>query len=378
MNLKSEQQFGFESSARAADSVAHRILLTGATGYIGGRLLSALQASGKSLRCLARHPENLRDRVAPQTEIVRGDVFDCASLVAALTGVDVAYYLIHSMGGGDDFEERDRRGARLFASAARECGVRRIIYLGGLGDSDQPLSAHLRSRQEVGDILRSSGVEVTEFRASIVIGSGSLSFEMIRALVERLPIMITPRWVSVSAQPIAVTDVVRYLTAALDMPAGGNRLFEIGGADRVSYGDLMREYAAQRGLRRLLIPVPFLTPWLSSLWLGLVTPLFAPVGRRLIESIRHPTVVRDRSALGEFSIQPLSYREAIAAALVGDDPTSTDTRCSDEHSSASSSSGRLPLDEVDRQAAHGPLSDGARIAIVAPICCGGVYFLARC
>ena len=174
-----------------------------------------------------------------------------------------------------------------------EAGVRRIIYLGGLGDQSKALSAHLRSRHEVGAILRGSGVPVIEFRASIVLGPGSLSFEMIRTLTERLPVMITPRWVSVPAQPIAIQDLLRYLIAGLDHPIEGSRIYEIGGADQVSYGDLIREYARQRGLRRLIIRVPVLTPRLSSLWLGLVTPLYARVGRKLIESIRHPTIVRD-------------------------------------------------------------------------------------
>jgi len=206
-----------------------------------------------------------------------------------MEGVHTAYYLVHSMASAGSFEEEDRVASRVFGDAAREAGVRRIIYLGGLGSSSEKLSAHLRSRQEVGEILRSSGVPVIEFRASIVIGSGSLSFEMIRALVERLPVMIAPRWVSVPAQPIAIADLLNYLLAALDLPPDTSRIFEIGGSDTVSYGGLMREYARQRGLRRLVISVPVLTPRLSSLWLGLVTPLYVQVGRKLIDSIRHPT-----------------------------------------------------------------------------------------
>jgi uncharacterized protein YbjT (DUF2867 family) len=222
------------------------------------------------------------------------------------------------MGSTQSFEEQDRTGAQNFANAAREAGVRRIIYLGGLGHSTDQLSAHLRSRQEVGEILRSAGVPVIEFRASVVIGSGSLSFEMIRALVERLPVMIAPRWVSVDAQPIAIADMLAYLLAALDYPVASSNIFEIGGSDRVSYGGLMREYARQRGLRRLVISVPFLTPRLSSLWLGLVTPLYVRVGRKLIDSIRHSTVVEDPSALTEFGIRPYGFREAISAAINAD------------------------------------------------------------
>jgi len=291
------------------------VLLTGATGYVGGELLRALRARGHRVRCLARRPEALSTAEAAEAEVARGDVLDPASVRAAMTGVDAAYYLVHSMGSPGRFEEEDRTAARIFGDAAREAGVRRVVYLGGLGRSDQELSAHLRSRQEVGAILRASGVGVIELRASIVIGSGSLSFEMIRALVERLPVMIAPRWVSVPAQPIAIHDLLDYLLAALDLPSDASRVFEIGGADRVSYGDLMREYARQRGLKRLILSVPVLTPRLSSLWLGLVTPLYVRVGRKLIDSIRHPTVVEDRSARTTFSIRPCGFREAIARAL---------------------------------------------------------------
>jgi len=291
------------------------ILIAGATGYVGGQLLQALLVAGHRVRCLARRPESLRVQCPAEVEVVAGDVLDAASVRAGMEGVHTAYYLVHSMGSAGSFEEEDRAAARIFGDAARQAGVHRIIYLGGLGSTSQKLSAHLRSRHEVGEILRSSGVPVIEFRASVVIGAGSLSFEMIRALVERLPVMIAPRWVSVPAQPIAIADLVQYLLAALDLPSGSNRVFEIGGPDRVSYGGLMREYARQRGLKRLVISVPVLTPRLSSLWLGLVTPLYVRVGRKLIDSIRHATVVEDTSALGEFAIRPIGFREAIAAAL---------------------------------------------------------------
>lgn len=292
-----------------------QILIAGATGYVGGQLLQALLAAGHRVRCLARRPEALRAQAAAGATVVRGDVLDPASVRTVMEGVHTAYYLVHSMGSEGSFEEQDHAAARNFGDAAREAGVRRIIYLGGLGSRSQRLSAHLRSRHEVGEILRSSGVPVIEFRASIVIGAGSLSFEMIRALVERLPVMIAPRWVSVPAQPIAIADMVNYLLAALDLPPGGSKVFEIGGPDRVSYGGLMSEYARQRGLRRLVISVPVLTPRLSSLWLGLVTPLYVRVGRKLIDSIRHATVVEDTSALAEFDIRPTGFREAIAMAL---------------------------------------------------------------
>jgi uncharacterized protein YbjT (DUF2867 family) len=298
------------------------ILVTGATGYVGGQLLKALLAAGHRVRCLARRPEALRRTGLAGVEVVAGDVLDRTSLLAAMAGVHTAFYLVHSMGSTGSFEEEDRRAARNFAGVARDLGVSRIVYLGGLGESSPTLSPHLRSRQEVGEILRSSGPPVIEFRASVVLGSGSLSFEMIRALVERLPVMIAPRWVAVPAQPIAIRDLIEYLLAALDLPCEGSRIFEIGGADQVSYGGLMLEYARQRGLKRLVLPVPVLTPRLSSLWLGLVTPLYVRVGRKLIDSIRHPTVVTDRSALAEFRVRPVGYREAIAAALQADAPGS--------------------------------------------------------
>jgi uncharacterized protein YbjT (DUF2867 family)/tryptophan-rich sensory protein len=310
------------------------ILLTGATGYVGGRLLRALQAAGRRVRCLARRPEFLRDRVGPATEVVQGDVLDTDSLNRAMAGVTTAYYLVHSMGSSGEFEAEDRRAAQHFGHAARAAGVRRIIYLGGLGDAADRLSPHLRSRHEVGEILRAAGLPAIEFRASIVIGSGSLSFELIRSLVERLPIMIAPRWVDVPAQPIAINDLLAYLIAAIDLPLDSSRVFEIGGADRTSYGGLMREYASQRGLARWIIPVPVLTPRLSSLWLGLVTPIYARVGRKLIDSMRHPTVVDDESALDAFSIRPVGFREAIAAAIRNEDAQLAETRWSDALSAA--------------------------------------------
>src|SRR6056297_314945 len=231
------------------------VLLTGASGYVGGRLLPLLQAKGLRVRCLARHPEFLERRLDGNTEVVKGDVLDEQSLDFALEGIHTAYYLVHSMGSSDreSFEEKDRRAAENFGRAARAAGVQRIIYLGGLGEEDGDLSPHLRSRHEVGRILAASGVQVIELRASIVIGSGSLSFEMIRALVERLPVMVTPRWVSVVAQPISIDSLLGYLMAARELETDESRIYEVGGSERVSYGDLMREYARQRKLRRVMI-----------------------------------------------------------------------------------------------------------------------------
>ncbi|MCO5297093.1 MAG: DUF2867 domain-containing protein [Fimbriimonadaceae bacterium] len=314
-----------------------RILVTGATGYVGGRLVSRLESLGAPIRCLARRPENLVGKVAPTTEVVGGDVLEPESLAAALDGIDTAYYLIHSMGTGEAFEQRDRAGATHFADAARTADVRRIVYLGGLGEAGDELSPHLRSRHEVGEILRASGVPVLEFRASIVLGSGSLSFEMIRALAERLPFMITPRWVEVLAQPIAIDDLLGYLIAARGLDIAESLTVEVGGADQVTYGDLLREYSRQRGLRRLIVPVPFLTPRLSSLWLGLVTPVYARVGRALIDSIQHPTVVLDDSARRLFpAIHPRDHRAAIASALRNEDREFAETSWSDALSSSAS------------------------------------------
>jgi uncharacterized protein YbjT (DUF2867 family) len=304
------------------------ILLTGATGYVGGRLRLALEAAGRPLRCMARRPDHLRDRVGPATEVIAGDVHEPASLGPALRGVDTAYYLIHSMANAGDYAARDREGAEAFAAAARDAGMRRIVYLGGLGRGDR-LSPHLASRQEVGRILRESGVSTIEFRASIVIGSGSLSFELVRALVEKLPVMVTPRWVATPTQPIGIEDLIAYLVAALDLETDDSVVYEIGGPDRVSYGDLMREYARLRGLRRTMLRVPVLTPGLSSLWLGLVTPLYAAVGRELIEGVRNETVVHDDRALRDFPVRPRGIREVLARALANEDRELAATRWSD-------------------------------------------------
>lgn len=291
------------------------VLLAGGSGYIGGRLIPMLEQHVK-LRCLARTPEKMRSLVQPGTEIVQGDVLNPASLDQALQGVHTAYYLVHLMSGSKDFEREDREAATNFAGAAKKAGVRRIIYLGGLGDDTAPdLSPHLRSRHEVGKILRESGVETIEFRASLVIGTGSLSFDLVKALTDRLPVMICPRWLSTPTQPIAVDDVLAYLLAAKDLPPGESRIFEIGCPDVTTYGDMIREYARQKGLRRWLISVPVLTPYLSSLWLALVTPASFEVGRHLIEGLKNPTVVRDKMALDVFQIRPMGIRESVEKAL---------------------------------------------------------------
>ena len=322
----------------ATTDTRRTILLTGASGYIGGRLLPRLEAGPHHVRCLSRHPSNLRPRTAECTEIVQADLLDPATLGRAFQNVDVAYYLIHSMAAGEDFEDLEQETAEHFARAAREAGVKRIIYLGGLGQSGD-LSPHLASRQRVGQILRASGVPTVELRASVIIGSGSLSFEMIRALVEKLPVMTTPRWVQSNAQPIAIEDVLDYLMASLDIKLESSEVVEIGGANVVSYRDLMLEYARQRNLGRRIVPVPFLTPKVSSLWLGLVTPVYARVGRHLVDSLRHDTVVTSDRAMELFDIQPRSARDAIERALTFEDQAYAATRWSDALSSSGATTG---------------------------------------
>ena len=310
-----------------------RVLLTGATGYVGGRLRRRLESMGVPLRCLVRQPERLEGRVAPTTELVGGDVLVPSDLERAMQGIDVAYYLVHSMGGPDDFLETDRRAAESFAKAAGDAGLERVVYLGGLGKGPD-LSVHLASRQEVGRILRGGSVPTLELRSSIIIGSGSLSFELIRTLVERLPVMTTPRWVATRTQPIAIEDVLEYLIQALDIDLSGSRVVEIGGPTAVSYGDLMREYARQRGLHRWFIPLPVLSPHLSSLWLGLITPLYARIGRELIDGVRNETIVEDASAQRMFRVQARGMDAAIARALANEDQEFAETRWCDALSSS--------------------------------------------
>jgi len=292
------------------------VLLTGASGYVGGRLVPLLERQPVLLRCLARTPDKLRPLVKDSTQVVRGDVLDPPSLDEALHGVHTAYYLVHLMTDSKDFEKEDRQAATNFADAAKKAGVRRIVYLGGLGDDADPdLSPHLRSRHEVGDLLRASGVETVEFRAGMVVGAGSLSYQLMKSLTDRLPMMLCPRWLTTTTQPVAVDDVLAYLLAARELPAGKSRTFEIGGTEVVTYADLIREYARQKGLRRWLIFVPVLTPYLSGLWLALVTPAKFEVGRHLIEGLKNPTVVRDKKALDVFSVRPMGVKEAIRRAI---------------------------------------------------------------
>lgn len=292
------------------------VLLTGATGYVGGRLLRRFRDQDVSLRCLVRDPQKWQPRTDPNIQTVQGDVLQPSSLDAALQGVDTAYYLIHLMSGSNNFEKEDRDAAKNFRNAARKAGIRRIIYLGGLGDDADPtLSPHLRSRHEVGEILRDSGVDTIEFRAGMVVGAGSLSYQLLKSLTDRLPVMLCPRWLTTPTQPIAIDDVLGYLMAARELSVQGSRVFEIGGNDVVTYGELIREYARQQNLKRALIFVPVLTPYLSGLWLALVTPATYDVGRHLVEGLKNPTIVKDHSAMTAFSLRPMGVKEAMRRAI---------------------------------------------------------------
>ena len=302
-------------AAQIRPATVVNVLVTGATGYIGGRLVPRLVAMGHRVRCLSRDSARLAGRFE-DVEIVEGDLFDRESVRHALEGIDVAYYMVHSMSRRGDFARRDREGAAIFAEAARDAGVKRIVYLGGLGEGGTHLSHHLRSRHEVGEVLRSKGVIVTEFRAAIVVGSGSASFEMLRYLTELLPVMIAPKWVSTPCQPIAVRDVLTYLVSELDRESTSSTVYEIGGADVLSYREMMLRYATIRGLRRTLIVVPFFTPRLSSGWVHLVTPIPSSIARPLIDGLRSPVVVRDDRARRDFpQIVPVGYDEAVGRAL---------------------------------------------------------------
>jgi len=307
------------------------ILVTGATGYIGGRLVPRLLEAGYRVRCMVRDAARLKGRPwSEQVEILEGDPNRPETLPAAMNDVRAAFYFIHSLTDTPEYRERDRKVARVFAGAAKAAGVERILYLGGLGDPAAQLSTHLRSRQETGDALREAGLPVTEFRAAVIVGSGSLSFEMIRYLAERLPVMICPRWVFTRIQPIAIDDVLGYLVAALDVPDSTGRIVEIGGADIQTYGDMMKGYARVRGLRRLLIPVPVLTPSLSAHWVHWVTPVHKGLIYPLIEGLRNEVIVRDNLARTLFpAIQPVDYETAVRRALASLESGQVETSWSD-------------------------------------------------
>lgn len=321
-------------------------LVTGASGYIGGRLVPELLEAGYRVRCLARSPEKLRDHPwRERVEVARGDVVSGEGLDEALHGVDVAYYLVHSMGRGGDFESVDAQGARTFSRAAGEAGVGRVVYLGGLAPQGQELSAHMASRKEVADLLQAGPVPTVVLRAAVILGSGSASFEMLRHLTERLPVMTTPRWVRSRVQPIAVRDVLRLLVLADTLPADTDRAFDIGGPEVLDYAEMIQRFAAEAGLaRRLVLPVPVLSPGLSSLWVGLITPVPPAVARPLVESLRHDAVV-EQDELSDLVDDHgrIGFDRAVALALRRIDEDRVDTRWSSA-SWPSAPSDPLPTD----------------------------------
>jgi uncharacterized protein YbjT (DUF2867 family) len=287
-----------------------KVLVAGSSGFVGRRLCPELEAAGHSVQAMTRHPDTYSGAGTP----VYGDVHEAESLSAALSSCDAAYYLVHSLGDAD-FTRRDADAARGFARAAADAGLSRIIYLGGLGDDDDDLSEHLRSRREVEDLLGSAGVPVTTLRAGIIIGHGGISWEITRQLVEHLPAMITPRWVRTRTQPIAVRDVVRYLVGVLEQPEAAGRTFEIGGPDVLAYVDMLRRVAVIEGRSLRVVPVPLLSPRLSSRWLSLVTNVDVQTGRSLVDSMTNEVVVRDHSIRELVDVEPMSYDEAVLAAL---------------------------------------------------------------
>ncbi|MEX2533346.1 MAG: SDR family oxidoreductase [Nitriliruptoraceae bacterium] len=291
------------------------VLVLGATGYVGGRLVPELLAAGHRVRCFARTPEKLATRPwRSDVDVVAGDANDIAALTDACTDMDAVIFLIHAMDGQANFAQREAAIARAVRDATTATGVKRLVYLGGLGDDDKNLSEHLSSRHVVGTILRESSARVSELRAGVIIGSGSTSFEMLRHLVEMLPAMVTPKWVGTRTQPIGIGDVLRYLVGVLELDADG--IFEIGGPDVLTYHDMMRRYAELAGLRRrLILPVPLLTPRLSSLWIGLVTPLPAGIARPLVDSLVTEVTVTDDRIRSLLPFELMNFDDAVRAAL---------------------------------------------------------------
>ena len=287
-----------------------RVLVAGASGFVGRRLCAALEDAGHAVRAMTRRPESYEGA----GEAVQADVQDTKSLAAAARGCDAAYYLVHSLDKAG-FEKDDAAAARAFGCAAARAQLRRIIYLGGLGNDDDELSRHLRSRREVEKLLADAGVPVTTLRAGVIVGHGGVSWEITRQLVEHLPAMITPRWVHTKSQPIAIADVVRYLVAVLDMPETRGRVFEIGGPDVLEYGEMMQRVAAVEGRRLLVMPVPFLSPSLSALWLALVTDVDTRTGRALVDSMTNQVVVYDDSLRKLVPFEPMDYDSAVLQAL---------------------------------------------------------------
>ncbi|MGH2853178.1 MAG: NAD(P)H-binding protein [Solirubrobacteraceae bacterium] len=298
--------------------IATRVLLTGATGFIGGRLALALAHSGTPVRCLVRDPARAQHLKLEGCELRQADVTDASSLEGLGRDMEVAYFLVHAMAAGRGFQEREQLGALNFARMAKREGVRRIVYLGGLGE--QSVSAHLRSRHETALTLAAEGPPLTYFRAAMIVGAQSESYRTLRHLVRRLPVMIAPAWLKTATQPIALDDVIEYLRRAPEVAECEGREVQIGGPDVVSYGEMLDRMALAMGKRpRPQIPVPFITPWLSSLWLGLVTPVDTNVARPLVEGLRTATVVTDPSGAEPFGVVPISFDEALRRALGEED-----------------------------------------------------------
>lgn len=337
----------------------NKALVIGATGYVGGRLVPRLRAAGYAVRCMARDPRKLEGRGWGEVEVVRGDVLDPESLAGAVRGCSVLYYLVHSMGAGEgSFEERDRKGAENTARAAAAAGVERIVYLGGLGRRTSDLSPHLRSRNEVGSVLAAGPVPVTEFRAAMVIGSGSASFEMMHALVNRLPVMTAPKWVSTRSQPVAVADVLRYLVECPSVPASAGTVIDIGGPDILTYREMMLRFARLLGLRRWIIVVPVLTPRLSSLWINFVTPVPASLARPLVEGLKSEMVCENDLASRLFPWKTTGFDDAVARALARVRELRVETRWSDA---------AVPAEEEPLGAEHSQLlSDVRRLEVPLP------------
>jgi len=291
-----------------------RVLVTGATGFVGGRLVSALLGEGHDVTVLVRDAERYRDGHPDGVRIVEGDLLDPGSFTDALD-VEAAYYLVHSMRAGTDFAERDRRAARNFMETASETGVSRVIYLGGLGEERDDLSSHLRSRREVEAVLAEGSYDLTTLRAAIVIGAGSASFDMVRQLAGRLPVMITPRWVRNDCQPIAIRDVVAYLVGVLSAPETAGGTYEIGGPEVLTYEDMLERTAELMDRQLRILPVPVLTPRISSYWVDLVTDVPKSVAHPLILGLKNPVVVHDDSITDHVDISPTPFDEAVTAAL---------------------------------------------------------------